>query len=139
MKTEMELKMNKLSGSDDEIKVESMTMEDPAFESETVHVAHALFANPKSSSFAYTAELYLGKVVGDKASTSGPVNFTIAAGGSQTVNFSVNMPTLIIPDDNFHVYLEVKHLGTLLITFVATEDVAVYVTPAIEVTQITWD
>jgi len=136
---EMELKMNKLSGSEDEVRIEKMTMEDPSFESETVHVAHALFTNPKTSSFDYTAELYLGKVVGNKVSTSGAINFTILAGGSKSVDFSVNMPVLTIPDDAFHVYLEVKHLGTLLITFVATEDVAVYIIPAIKVTQITWD
>lgn len=131
--------MKKLSGQDGHIIVESMDMEDPTFESGTPHTAHALFHNPKSASFDYQAELYLGKTVGDKAATSGTQSFSLLAGQSKTVNFSVNMPVLAIPDDTFHVYLEISHLGTVLITFIGTEDVGVFVTPAVEVTQVTWD
>lgn len=133
------MKLQKVSGEEGHIVVERLEMEDPAFESETPHVAHALFTNPKSVAYDYTAELYLGKTVGDKVVTSGVVTFSLLAGASKTVNFSVSMPRLTIPDDSFHVYLEVKHLGVLLITFIGTEDVAVFVTPAIEVTEITWD
>lgn len=135
----MEMKFKKVSGEDGHIEVKKMEMEDPSFESETAHVAHALFHNPKSVAYDYAAELYLGKTVGDKVVTSGSKAFSLTAGQSKTVDFSVNMPRLTIPDDSFHVYLEVKHLGVLLITFIGTEDVAVFVTPAIEITTITWD
>jgi len=134
----MKLNLQKASGEDGHILVKSMEMEDPTFESATVHVATATFQNPKTSSFDYTAELYLGKTVGTKTVTSGVKTFTVAAGGTKAVAFSVNMPTLTIPSDVYHVYLEIKHLGTLLITFVATDDVTVIVTPAINVTTITW-
>lgn len=135
----MEMKLCKISGEDGHILVKSLEMEDPAFESETLHTAHALFHNPKSVAWDYTAELYLGKTAGDKVVTSGSKGFSLTAGQSKTVDFSVNMPRLTVPDDSFHVYLEVKHLGVLLITFIGTEDVAVFVTPAVEVTTITWD
>ena len=134
----MDLKLHKLSGEEGHVTVERMEMEDPNFESGTPHVATATFHNPKTASFDYEAELYLGKTVGSKVVTSGVKSFSIAAGSSKNVDFSVSMPQLAIPDDSFHVYLEVKHLGVLLITFIGTEDVAVYVTPAIEVTEITW-
>ncbi len=135
----MEMKFKKVNGENGHIDLEKLEMEDPAFESETPHTAHALFHNPKSVSYDYTAELYLGKTVGDKAATSGSKGFSLIAGQSKTVDFSVNMPRLTVPDDSFHVYLEVKHLGVLLVTFIGTEDVAVFVTPAIDVTEITWD
>ncbi len=135
----MEMKLRKVSGEEGHVIVERLEMEDPLFESETPHVAHALFHNPKTASFDYGAELYLGKTVGDKVVTSGAKAFTLAAGTSKTVDFSVSTPRLTIPDDSFHVYLEIKHLGVLLITFIGTEDVAVFVTPAVEVTEVTWD
>ena len=135
----MELSMNKLSGKNGNIVLGKMEMEDPDFESGSTHLAHALFQNPKTASFDYTAEVYLGKVPGDKAATSGAKSFSIAAGASKTVDFLVNMPALTIPTDNYHVYVDVSHLGVLLITFVASDDIAVFVTPAIIVTQITWD
>ena len=134
----MNMEMKKVNGEDGHIVVKSMEMEDPTFESETAHIAHAVFHNPKSVSFDYTAELYLGKTPGSKVVTSGSKSFSVAAGQSKTVDFSVSMPRLTIPSDSYHVYLEVKHLGTLLITFIGTEDVAVFVNPAIDVTEITW-
>lgn len=134
----MEMKLRKVMGEEGHIVVKRLEMEDPNFESETPHVAHALFHNPKTAGFDYEAELYLGKTVGDKAVTSGVIAFSLLAGASKTVDFSVSMPRLTIPSDSFHVYLEVKHLGVLLITFIGTEDVAVFVTPAVEVTEITW-
>ncbi len=133
------MNLSKANGEDGHIEVRELVMEDPDFESETSHVAHALFHNPKTSSFDYESELYLGKTIGNKVVTSGVKAFSLPAGGSKTVDFSVNMPQLTIPDDSFHVYLEIKHLGTLLITFIGTEDVGVFVTPAVEVTDITWD
>lgn len=133
------MKVNKASGEEGHIIVKELEMDDPDFESETSHLAHAMFQNPKTAGFDYEAELYLGKSVGDKVVTSGVKAFTIPAGGSKTVDFSVNMPRLTIPEDSFHVYLEVKHLGATLITFIGTEDVGVFVTPAVQVTDITWD
>lgn len=135
----MEMKLRKLSGEDGHIIVERLEMEDPTFESETLHVAHALFQNPKSVAYDFTAELYLGKTVGSKAATSGVVSFSLAAGASKTVNFSVTTPRITVTPDPYHVYLEVKQAGVLLITFVGTEDVITIVTPAVNVTQITWD
>jgi len=134
----MKLDLEKAKGEDGHILVKSLEMEDPTFESATPHVATATFQNPKTAPFDFTAELYLGKTLGTKTATSGPKTFTVAAGGTKPVDFSVNMPTLAIPSDAYHVYLEVKQAGVVLITFVATEDVTVIVTPAINVTQITW-
>ena len=134
----MELKLRKAQGKEGQILVKSLVMEDPTFESATAHVATATFQNPKTAPFDFTAELYLGKTVGSKVVTSGVKSFTLAAGTSKPVDFSVNMPTLTIPSDSYHVYLEVKQAGVTLITFVATEDVAVIVSPAINVTTIVW-
>lgn len=130
--------LQKVSGEDGHILVKSMEMEDPTFESETLHTATATFQNPKTVSFDFTAELYLGKTVGSKVVTSGAKTFTVAAGASKAVDFAVTTPKLTILTDTYHVYLEVKQAGVVLITFVATEDVTVVVTPAINVTQITW-
>jgi hypothetical protein len=134
----MKMQLRKAQGEEGKILVKSLEMEDPTFESGTPHVATATFQNPKTASFDYTAELYLGKALGTKTVTSGPKTFTIAANGTLPVAFSVNMPTLTIPSDTYHVYLEVKQAGVVLITFVATDDVIVTVTPGINVTTITW-
>lgn len=135
----MKMELRKLNGEEGHIIVERLEMEDPTFESETLHTAHALFTNPKSIAFDFTGELYLGKTVGSKAATSGAVPFNLAAGASKTVNFSVTTPRITVTPDPYHVYLEVKQAGVLLITFVGTEDVITIVTPAINVTTITWD
>ncbi len=134
----MKMKLRKASGKEGHILVKELEMEDPTFESASAHVATATFQNPKTSSFDFTAELYLGKSVGTKTVTSGVKSFTLGAGATKSVDFSVNMPTLSIPTDAYHVYLEVKQAGVVLITFVATEDVTVIVTPGINVTTITW-
>jgi len=134
----MKLNLRKAQGKEGDILVRSLEMEDPTFESATPHVATATFQNPKTASFDFTAELYLGKALGTKTVTSGPKTFSLAAGATAPVTFSVNMPTLAIQSDAYHVYLEVKQAGVVLITFVATDDVTVIVSPAINVTQITW-
>ena len=134
----MKVQLKKIRGEEGHILVKSLEMEDPTFESESVHVATATFQNPKTASFDFTAELYLGKAVGSKSATSGAKSFSLPAGDTRPVDFSVNMPRLTIPSDNYHVYLEIKQAGAVLITFVGTEDVAVIVTPAINVTTITW-
>lgn len=134
----MKMKLRKANGEEGHILVKSLEMEDPTFESASTHVATATFQNPKTASFDFTAELYLGKTVGTKTVTSGVKPFTLAGGASLAVAFSVNMPTLTIPSDSYHVYLEVKQAGVTLITFVATEDVICVVTPAINVTGIIW-
>lgn len=119
--------------------VRTLRMDDPTFESLTVHVAHATFVNPKPAQFSYTSELYLGKFLGDRAATSGQISFDIPGGGSKIVDFSVSMPSLAVESDSFHVYLEVTHAGVILVTYVSIEDVIVTVTPAIDLGPITWD
>lgn len=131
--------LNIARGDDSQVRVKTVEMEDPNFESETRHTAHALVINPKSVTYDYQAELYLGKTIGHKVASSGVKAFSIPGGQSLSVDFSVNMPALVVPDDTFHVYLEIRHAGAVLITFIGTEDVVVYVTPAVEVTEITWD
>jgi len=121
------------------ITLKKVEMEDPNFESETVHVAHVTFTNPKAVAFSYEAELYLGKVLGDKKATSGVGAFSIPAGGSLPVDFTVSMPRLLVVQDSYHVYLAVAHAGITLVTYVSTEDVLVFVTPAVEIGIITWD
>ncbi len=135
----MKMKLRKANGDEGHILVKSLEMEDPTFESETPHVAHALFQNPKAIAYAFTAELYLGKTVGSKVVTSGVVSFSLAAGASQTVNFTVTTPRITVTPDPYHVYLEVKQAGVTLITFVGTDDVITIVIPAINVTTISWD
>ena len=110
----------------------------PEFIAGSVHTARATFVNPKTAPFAYSAVLYLGKSLGDKVVKSPVKAFTIPAGGTLSQDFAVAMPTLAITQDSYHVYLEVSQAGAVIITFVATEDVVVFVTPAIDVTIITW-
>jgi len=134
----MNMKLRKANGEEGHILVKSFEMEDPTFESESPHVARATFSNPKSISFTFTSELYLGKTVGSKVVTSGVQSLTVPAKGTATKDFSVNMPALTIPSDIFHCYLEIKEAGVLVITFIADTDVTVIVTPAINVTGIVW-
>jgi len=131
--------LNIARGDDSQVKIKTVEMGDPNFESETSHTAHALVVNPKSVTYDYQAELYLGKTIGHKVASSGVKAFSLPGGQSLSVDFSVNMPALTVPDDTFHVYLEIRHAGAVLITFIGTEDVAVFVTPAIDVETITWD
>jgi hypothetical protein len=133
----MIIPMQKLFGSGIELK--KMVMEDPTFFDETSHVAHIIFQNPKGVTLNYTAELYLGKTVGDKKATSGQVPFSVSAGGSQTVDFTVTMPRLTVQTDTYHVYCSVSVGGTPIITYISTEDVVVNVNPAINITKVTWD
>lgn len=134
---EMGMKVSK--GDQESIALEKIEMNDPTFPSESVHTAHVTFTNPKSVTFSYSGELYLGKSIGDKQVSSGVGMFSITAGGSLSVDFTVSMPALTIEQDSYHVYLTVAHEGATLITYVSTEDVIVYVEPAITHGPITWD
>lgn len=134
------MKLQIAQGKEDQIlvnKLEWVDMEDPTFESESPQVAIATFVNPKAVSYNFTGELYLGKVVGTKTVTSGVVSFTLAAGATKPVNFSVTMMRLTIPSETFPVFLEVKLAGVVICTFIGAE-VTVIVTPAINVTSIVW-
>jgi len=133
------LGMKVSKGEQESVALEKIEMEDPNFPSGSVHTAHVTFTNPKSASFSYTAELYLGKSIGNKQASSGVGSFTIPGGQSLSVDFTVSMPTLTIEQDSYHVYLTVAHAGTTLITYVSTEDVIVSVEPAITHGPITWD
>ena len=134
----MEVKLKIAEGDESQVRVERMEMDDPNFESGTPHNARATFKNPKTAPFAYSGVIYLGKSLGDKVVSSPVKAFTVPAGGTLPVDFAVTMPTLSIVQDSYHVYLEVSQAGAVLITFVSTEDVVVFVTPAIDITTITW-
>jgi len=134
----MKLKMNMVEGTE-QVIIKEVEMDDPTFFDETVHVAHVTFTNPKGVAFDYEAELYLGKTYGDKKATSGVIPFSIPAGGTKVVDFSVTMPRLTVPTDTYHVYCTVASGGTTIVVYVSTEDVVLNVGPAINITRITWD
>jgi hypothetical protein len=114
------------------IKAEMLEAMDPSFEAGSTHTARAQLTNPTAKQFTYTVELYLG--VG-KVATSGQGQVTIGAGASQLVDF-----TLVTPqqEGTHHVYLDVSVAGSLIAHYLATEDVSVVITPAINVGPITW-
>jgi hypothetical protein len=135
----MILAMQKVRGQEKNIVLRRMEMDDPTFFDETAHAAHITFQNPKGVAFDYQAELYIGKSVGDKKATSGVIPFSIPAGGTQAVDFSITMPRLTVATDTFHVYCAVASGGVQIVTYVSTEDVVLNVGPAINITKITWD
>ena len=115
-----------------EIKIQMLEAMDPSFEAGSTHTARAQLTNPTAKQFTYTVELYLGV---SKAATSGQGQVTIAPGGSQFVDFTLAMPQ---QEGTHHVYLDVLVEGGLIAHYLATEDVAVVITPAINVGPITW-
>jgi hypothetical protein len=127
-----------MQGKCEDIIVAKVEMDDPTFESGTVHTARATFTNPKTAPFTYGAQLYLGKTLGDKKAASSVQTFTLNPGASVSKDFSVTMPVLTVVQDSFHVYLLVTYEGTELITYVSTEDVVCIVSPGIQVGTITW-
>jgi hypothetical protein len=116
-----------------EVKIESLKMADPTFEGGEHKTARALLTNPTAKEFVYTVELYLG--VG-KAATSGTGDIAIAAGGSQYVDFGINMP---VAEGSYPVYLDVSVAGALIKHYQATEDVVIEISPDISVGPITWE
>jgi hypothetical protein len=115
-----------------QIKIEMLEMEDPTFEAGASKTAQARLTNPTAKQFTYTVELYLG--VG-KAATSGTAQVTIAANSYLDVSFTLVMPAV---EGDYPVYLDVWHEGELLKHYQATEDVAIQISPAIEIGPITW-
>lgn len=115
------------------VKVEKLEMLDPTFEGGSSHVARATLTNPTAKEFIYTTELYLDVT---KVATSGvSAPFSIPAGGSLVVDYSVTMPLV---EGDYEVYLDVW-VGTELIAhYKATENITIEVSPAIEVGPITW-
>ena len=116
-----------------QVRIEVLEMEDPTFGAGVTKTARARITNPTAKQFTYTVELYLGVA---KAATSGVGTVTIPAGGYVDVDFTVVMPLV---EGNYPVYLDVWHDTALLKHYQATENVAVEVTPAIEVGPIIWD
>jgi hypothetical protein len=135
----MILAMQKVRGQERNIVLRRMEMDDPTFYDESAHVAHITFQNPKGVAFDYQAELYVGKSIGDKKATSGVIAFSVAAGGTHVTDFSITMPKLTVATDTFHVYCAVASGGVQIVTYISTEDIVVNVSPAINITKITWD
>ncbi len=135
----MILTMQKVRGQEKNIILKRMEMDDPNFFDETAHAAHITFQNPKGMAFNYQAELYIGKTVGSKVATSGVIPFSVPAGATAAVDFSITMPRLTVATDTYHVYCAVASGGVQIVTYVSTEDVVVNVGPAINITKITWD
>jgi hypothetical protein len=134
----MIIKVKRLQGDESAVKVKQVEMKDPTFGDGNIQTARVVFQNPKASSLTYSAELYLGKQIGDKKATSGIKTFTVAAGGQQTVDFPVTMPLISSSQESYKVYVPVSVGGTLLVTYVATEEVVVVLQPAVNVIGITW-
>ncbi|GAH95426.1 unnamed protein product [marine sediment metagenome] len=106
---------------------------DPVFEYGTTHIAHAQMTNPTPAAFTYNGELYLGA---GKVATSGSVPFTLSAGETKTVDFSVTMPNV---EGTWPVLLDVFVGVDLIAAYQATEDVSVEITPDIDIGPIIWD
>ena len=113
------------------IEVEGLEL-DPIFEAGSSHTASAVLTNPTTKEFTYTTELYLGVT---KVATSGAGTVTIPAGGSVTMNYPVIAPLV---EAEYEVFLDVW-VGTELIKhYQATENVAIEISPAIDVGPIIW-
>jgi len=134
------MKMQKVEGKAEvDVQLVEVEMDDPSFEAESVHTATATFMNPKTAPITYGAQLYLAKTVSGPAVASSPVvDFTVEAKGTLAVPFVVTMPALSVVSDSYKVYLLVAYGGTPLVTFVGVEDVAVYITPSIQLIGIGW-
>jgi hypothetical protein len=116
-----------------EVKVEGLEMVDPTFEGGAHKAATAQLTNKTAKEFVYTVELYLGIT---KDATSGTGEITIPAGGSQYVDFGIDMP---IAEGAYPVYLDVSVAGELIKHYQATEDVVIEISPDIDVGPITWE
>lgn len=115
------------------VKVEKLEMLDPTFEGGSSRVARATLTNPTAKEFTYTTELYLDVT---KVATSGKsAPFSIPAGGSKVVDYSLTMP---LAEGVYEVYLDVW-VGTELVAhYKAVENITIEISPAIDVGPITW-
>jgi len=113
--------------------VQWLESEDPTFEAEDSRVARANMTNPTPKAFSYTAELYLDV---NKVASSGVISFTLAAGETRAIAFTVTMPAV---EGTFPVYLDVFVGVEQVGAYRATEDVTVVITPAIVIGPITWE
>jgi len=134
----MKLSMKKVHGDESIVAVKQVEMRDPTFGDGELHSATVTFSNPKAAPITYEAELYLGSAIGDRQATSGVKSFSIAAGKQLAVEFPLAMPAITVEQKSFKVILPVSVAGTLVITYVATEDVIVRLVPAIDIIGITW-
>jgi hypothetical protein len=105
---------------------------DPVFGYGTTHVAHVPMTNPTPQAWTYDAELYLGK---GKAASSGIVSFTLSAGQTKTIDFSITMPET---KGTWSPLIDVLVAGEVIAAYKATEDITVEIAPAIIVGPITW-
>lgn len=116
-----------------QVKVEELEMLDPTFEGGSSRVARATLTNPTAKEFTYTTELYLDVTKVVTSGVSAP--FSIPAGGSKIVDYSVTMPLV---EGDYEVYLDVWVGTELLAHYKATVNITIEVSPAIEVGPITW-
>ncbi len=106
---------------------------DPVFDYGTTHVAHAQMTNPTPVAFTYKGELYLGP---GKAATSGSVTFSLSAGQTKPVDFSITMPNF---EGTWPVLIDIFVGLDLIAAYQATADVSVVIAPGIDIGPITWD
>lgn len=106
---------------------------DPEFGYGTTHVAHAQMTNPTPAAFTYRGELYLGA---GKVATSGSISFTLSAGQTKIVDFSITMPNV---EGTWPVLIDVYVGVDLIAAYEATEDVSVAISPDIDIGPISWD
>jgi len=113
--------------------IQWLESEDPTFEAKDTRVARANMTNPTAKAFSYTAELYLDV---NKVASSGVISFTLAAGETRAIAFTVTMPAV---EGTFPVFLDVFVDTEQVGAYRATEDVTVDITPAIVIGPITWE
>jgi hypothetical protein len=90
----------------------------PQFQPDEVKVAKAVMHNPTARAFDYRGVLYMGV---DQVAMA-EVNFSLNAGESQEVSFSVTMPSQA---GVYPIYLSVFSGGELLSHYQATENVSI--------------
>jgi len=121
-----------------EIKVQAVEYVD--FEDGTTHTARVSFINPKGAPIDYEGLFYLA----DPGDLTTPVNvpepktFSVAAGASKNVDFSVQMPLIAVAQMNLVACVQVKVGGVPITTFFGGKIVRLTFTPAIDWGDITW-
>ena len=120
--------------------------DDPVFNAGENHPCTLNVVNEGAASFSYSAQLYLGTVVGDKAISLPAVSFSVPAGGTK----AQSLGTLVVPkifkeevggapSVGYHTYVDLLFGGSLIATFTASAaDVTINTVFAITITDITW-